>query len=133
MPLTIGPFGHCKGGPLAWSHYPDGGADALVCMDRGDAITMTANLYAPPPPPVPPNHVWLKVWSGHEGVVEALVEAGVIYPATVKSWRAGHVISPCHELTPEAIADRDADLARNPDRAKAQAAARARVIRQGIG
>lgn len=105
--MEIGRTKHSPGGRVTWARY-DNDNTAIVILDpvTGEReLVATVNLWDPPPPPHADDEVYLKDWGENEGVVEALVAAGVI-TITGQEWPAGYCKAVLARLTPEAIADR---------------------------
>ena len=93
--------GHCppglyfKGATVLATTYPADGSIALVANPgTEDQQVYTVCLAGSPDPdgnlaPIRENHVWIKEWSENEGVLEALVEAGII-ELTGNAWPTGY-------------------------------------------
>jgi cyclopropane fatty-acyl-phospholipid synthase-like methyltransferase len=107
--MEIGRTKHSQGGRVAWAQY-DNGTTAIVIQHPATGereLVATVNLWDPPPPPFDETEVYLKDWSENEGVVDALVAAGVVTLAG-QEWPAGFCKAVLAKLTPEALADRAA-------------------------
>jgi hypothetical protein len=99
----------------------DNGRLALQLIDAEDGspiATATVNL---PDVPLGKNQVLIKNWSENEGVLEALVAAGVVTP-TGQTVRSGFVEVPVCELQPPfqeaSQVDKLAERTRGKDRAR---------------
>lgn len=108
--MKIGPTKYCSGGVVGWAQYDTGSTAIVILSPTGEReLTATVNLWDPPPPYFNDDECYLKGWGGNEGVIEALVAAGVV-TLTGREWPAGYCTAVLARLTPEAKADRDASL-----------------------
>lgn len=124
--MRIGPSKHSKGGELRWSFYTESGESALMSfsdIDGSPELTCTVALW-PPSPRAPEGYVWLKGWEANEGVPQALEDAGVVV-LTGTQEPTGFCHARLAKLTPDAIADRDAQMDDDMKAAKAEAWAKA--------
>lgn len=120
--MKIGPSAHSKGGDLRWSFYPETGETALVSYspDGEPELTITVN----PEEPARRSgecEIWVRLWSPNEGVVQALLDAGIATD-TPEMARCGYSAAVLCKLTPAAIHDRATSLP--PDIKAAQDQAR---------
>jgi hypothetical protein len=76
--------------------YANGRVDLLLVDEEGPVATATLNL---PDVPLGKNQVLIKTWSENEGILDALVSAGVV-KATGQTVRSGFVEVPVCELQP---------------------------------
>ena len=94
--IQIGPTRFGAGGHLRIKGYYQGGGIALeVVSDRGPEYVATVNLADDQQ--LPNGEVWLKGWSGNEGVPEALQAAGAVR-LTGRTCETGHVFAEHAEL-----------------------------------
>lgn len=64
--------------------YRDGGATAIQLIDRETAEPVaTASVNIPEAAP-PTGFTWIKTWSENEGILEALIDAGVVQDMCVR-------------------------------------------------
>jgi hypothetical protein len=75
--VTLNLCGTNYTGVIARLQYQDGGAPALRLMDHGQCIaTLSVNM--PGNLLLGDNHTFIKNWSENEGVLEQLVNAGIV-------------------------------------------------------
>ena len=98
-----------------WARYVDSGEIALslvAAATDGDSFEgepiakATVNIEHP----IPPHCIAVKDYSENDGMVEALVAAGVIESEQVAVHQVGHVVVPIHRLTAAAEAECKAAL-----------------------
>lgn len=65
---------------LHWHRYPVGGARALQLLDSEDHSPNGVATVNVPEVEVPDDCVLIKVWSENDGLLEDLIEAGVVMP-----------------------------------------------------
>lgn len=102
--LKVGPSRFSQGGEVVFHKYESGGGFAIqVYGEDGLQYTATVNLAGKNPGQY---GVWLKDWSENEGVVDALVKAGVV-ELTGETAQAGFAVAKHAVLTERArrIAD----------------------------
>lgn len=94
----IGPARYTKGGQVSIKgRYIDNSLALIITSKNGPEATATVCL-APDGPPAPPGFVWLKGWSGNEGIPEALEKAGILKRNGTKS-PTGFVFAELAELS----------------------------------
>ena len=86
--IEVGPTKYSKGSVLVVGRYAEGGRLALRLVDR---VTGEPELSATfnPTSHIEPDMLAIKIWSENEGVLEALLDAGVV-GEPVGSVPAGH-------------------------------------------
>ena len=92
----VGPSKYGRGGNVVAGFYHDGSTALIIYSDRGKEATATVCL-APEGPTPDEGFVWLKGWSGNEGLPEALEEAGIL-KRTGETCPTGHVHAELAEL-----------------------------------
>lgn len=94
-------------GTTWWSHYPDGGAPALL-LKGGEELIAVATVNVPDFVPAK-GCVCIKDYGENEGMVEALKHAGVLRDQNAAlEIPSGHVVIGMWALTPEALAEYNA-------------------------
>ena len=93
-----GPAKFFKQATVFRTTYPADGSIALVANPgTEDQQVYTVCLAGSPDElgaiaPVKPDHVWIKEWSENEGVVQALVDAGIV-ELTGNAWPTGYTFA----------------------------------------
>lgn len=126
--MKVGPTKYCKRETeTAWSHYQETGETALVLMDDDGSVALKATV-CPPSGNLRAGHdwIWLKGWSENEGVVDALVKAGVVTLMTNAVAQCGHQVALAGKLTEAAQEELDAHYAADSLAFAARAEARGR-------
>lgn len=79
MSLKVGPFGCSKGGVIEFGRYQSGEIAIQIFNRYGEPeATATVSLVPYGAPPPGERGVYLKDWSENEGIVQALVDAGIV-------------------------------------------------------
>ena len=101
-PVTGFKYAPKRGCVVEFGHYAGGGL-ALILWD-GDEQQAVASVNLQPygSRPLGPDEVWLKGWSGNEGVPEALERAGFVI-LTGETMPAGLAEAQLGRLTPDAM------------------------------
>jgi len=91
-------------GRIRFGQYSDG-ATAIEIHEDEPVCRATVSLEDLDAPPIEPHQVWIKTWGENEGVLDALIAAGVVTlanapPFIVNQWGAHAILC---DLTPAAI------------------------------
>lgn len=101
MTLRVGPFGYSKGGTIEFGRYGSGEI-AMQVYRLGEAeATATVSLMPYGAPHPGERGVYLKDWSENEGIVQALVDAGIV-ELTGEGVSTGYCVADHAILTDEA-------------------------------
>lgn len=84
---------------ITFGRYSNGRLAIQLMTDEGPMATATVNV---PEASLPENYVCIKDYSENEGMLSALIEAGVVEQATCRIL-SGHVQIPVCRLTDDAI------------------------------
>jgi len=84
-----------------WLHYTRGGLALRLVADDGEPFaTASVNL---PDAPCPPDELYIKNYAENSGIVQALVDAGVIQPDPTFQVQSGHVTVSRYPITSEGM------------------------------
>jgi hypothetical protein len=89
---------------VVFSYYTDNDNLAIALRDEDGFPFATASVNLID---LPQNQVAIKDWSENEGMVDALIEAGIIEEEPIRFLTSGFVMAPVHVLTDKAIKERD--------------------------
>ena len=78
MSYPIGPTPYAPAGYIHKRRYQTDNSLALVCMNERNEPLYTASVKLDTPPQI--NCVWIKTWSENVGVLEALIDAHIVFP-----------------------------------------------------
>jgi hypothetical protein len=103
--LHVGPARYTGPGAVKFARYGSGEIAMYIVNHEGERECVATVALASSGAEHPGEEcVWLKDWSENEGVVDALVKAGIV-TLTGKTHATGHVIAKHARLTPAAIAE----------------------------
>jgi hypothetical protein len=107
-PLQVGPAKYSGAGYVEFREYGNGQTAIRIIGDEGPECTATVNLEELGAPEPGPDQVWLKTWSGNQGIEAALEAAGIV-KLTGERFHCNHdAYAVLADLTPAAIAARAA-------------------------
>lgn len=99
-------------GNLVFAQYSNGQTAIKLVEPSGETLALaTVNLEGLSAPPPGPDQVWIKDWSENEGMLEALIQAGVVKPTGTSfnpNWDAWAFLA---DLTPAALAEKESQMA----------------------
>jgi hypothetical protein len=102
MTLKVGPFSYSKGGVIEFGRYGSGEIAIQIFNRYGEPeATATVSLVPYGAPHPGERGIYLKDWSENEGVVQALVDAGII-ELTGKGMPTGYCVADHAVLTDKA-------------------------------